>query len=377
MNNPFSRLKHFIPDENDPQENHATECLAACLVFSSTLRRAFIDFLFDGGEKVEVGDESKVEVETQRPIEQGGYIDLVLEQPQKVTVVVEVKVKSPENCDHHREQIARYRKWLRTDKKADGYLFTLVRNPDDAFRPERYGADGRRSWSELFKSFRKNVDEGTLSEVEVSLVKNLCEYLESEGIVSTYETKDLLRYSDGLKAKKAVAGIFNQVASRLKPDGFESVSDEDRKDWWPVLKIEHPDWKKIFGKGRNQKISVWFMVPGVWEADKHDFGLEIELWNKEHGNDWRIAKPKLTKWLSKLKSQKFDWDIYQTWKKPQRNIPANKIELEPRRIIVSKNWGEPGEAILDQDSPQSEDELVNLLVKRSKELASTVSSLDS
>ena len=95
MNNPFSRLKHFIPDENDSQENHATECLAACLVFSSRLRREFIDFLLGGKEKVEVGDESKIEVETQRPIEQGGYIDLVLESPEKFTVVVEVKVKAP------------------------------------------------------------------------------------------------------------------------------------------------------------------------------------------------------------------------------------------------------------------------------------------
>ena len=252
----------------------------------------------------------------------------------------------------------------------------MVRNPDDAFRPEQYGADGRRSWSELFKNFQKHVKEGNLSEVEVNLVKNLCEYLESEGIVSTYETKDLLRYSDGLKAKKAVAGIFNQIRSRLKPDGFESVLDEERKDCWPQLKIEHPDWKKIFGKGRNQKISVWFLVPGIWEADKHEFGLSIELWNREHENDWRIAKPKLAKWLKRLKSLKFDWDVYQSRKK-QRNTPASEIELEPWRIDVSKNWGEASEAILNQDSPQSEDELVNLLAERVQELASIISSLDS
>jgi hypothetical protein len=55
MNNPFSRLKHYTVSGTDPQaraieqqENHATECLAACLVWSSRLRNEFIRFLLNG-----------------------------------------------------------------------------------------------------------------------------------------------------------------------------------------------------------------------------------------------------------------------------------------------------------------------------------------
>jgi hypothetical protein len=369
MNNPFSRLKHFTPNENDPQENHATECLAACLVFSPRLRRAFIDFLSGGDGKLEIGDESEIDVATQREIEGGGYVDLVLDQPGKFTVAVEVKVKSPENCEHHRDQLKRYRTWLRAENQSNGYLFTLVRNPDRSFNPKQYGADERRSWSELFKRFRQMPKEANSTDIENNLVENFCEYLESEGIVSTYETKDLLRYSDGLKAKKAVTGIFNQVSSRLEIDRFQCEATDGGKNGWPQLKIEHPDWKKIFGKGKNQKVSILFTVPGIWGGDKHDFGFQIDLWNKEHGNDWRVAKPKLARWLETLKSREFDYDV--DWK--HTNVPANKIEFEPKSICASKNWGEN---ILNQNSPQSEDELVNLLVERVKQLAGIVSSLE-
>jgi len=96
----------------------------------------------------------------------------------------------------------------------------------------------------------------------------------------------------------------------------------------------------------------------------------LQLWLKEHGNNWRFTKTKLGKWLEKLKAQEFEWDV--DWKHP--NVPASKIEFEPKSICVSKNWGE---GILNQESPQSEDELVNLLVERVKELASIVSSLES
>src|SRR5260221_13041492 len=113
MNNPFSRLKHFVrtEDGNDSQENHATECLAACLVFSPKIRSAFVQVLCGEEVKIKVADESKIEVITQQTIE-GGYMDLILEQQGAFTVVLEVKVKAPENCQHHRNQLTAYRKWL-------------------------------------------------------------------------------------------------------------------------------------------------------------------------------------------------------------------------------------------------------------------------
>jgi len=59
MNNPFSRLKHYRVNATDPQtrateqqENHATECLAACLVFSSKIREAFLEYLLRDGKAI-------------------------------------------------------------------------------------------------------------------------------------------------------------------------------------------------------------------------------------------------------------------------------------------------------------------------------------
>ena len=135
MNNPFSRLKHYLPSEIDPQENHATECLAACLVFSLKIREEFLQFLLNGA--IKTSDLAEIEVVTQQAIEGGGYIDLLLRQPGKLLLAVEVKVKSPENCDHHRKQLRNYRTWLNKQNQADAQLFTLVRNEDNCFSPDR------------------------------------------------------------------------------------------------------------------------------------------------------------------------------------------------------------------------------------------------
>ncbi len=378
MSNPFSRLKHFTPDEIDPQENHATECLAACLVFSLRIRQEFIKFLFRGDKPFETGGSSEVEIVTQEWIGDGGYVDLVLRKPNVFTIAVEVKVKSPENCDHHRNQLQNYGTWLK--KEGDGYtrLFTLVRDPDKDFCPEDYGAK-RHCWRDLFKYFRglETLKENPLTEVESNLISNFCEYLESEGIVSDYETKDLFSYSAGLMAQRAITGIFNQVESRLEAEahGFNCVFIDGKKGSWPRLKIAHPDWKKIFGKGNNQKISLWFTFPnsGGDEHLKHDFLVGIDLWEEEHGNDWQLVKSKLPRWLKALKSQGFDWTVSGSGKSERKNIPAVEIQLQPKRIALGKTAEEP---ILNQTSPQSEDELVNTLVDRAKQFAAIISSLE-
>jgi hypothetical protein len=375
MNNPFSRLKHFTPDEIDPQENHATECLAACLVFSLRIREEFIKFLFRFDEKpFETGGPSEIEIVTQEWIGDGGYVDLVLRKPNVFTIAIEVKVKSPENCDHHRNQLKNYGTWLKNEAVVDTRLFTLVRDPDKNFCPEDYRAK-RHCWRDLFKFFRdlEKSKENQLTDVESNLISNFCEYLESEGIVSTYETKDLLSYSAGLKARKAIIGIFNQVASRLETDAFKSLLVDGKKDSWPRLSIKHPDWKKIFGEGENLSISLWFRVPGIWDAKQHDFYFEIELWDEQQPNDWQFIKSKLPKWLEALKSQKFEWEVWRTWNNARGNIPAGEIKSQPKRIQA---WKTPNETILDQNSPQREDELVNTLVNRTKQYAEIISSLE-
>jgi hypothetical protein len=374
MQNPFSRLKHYLRDETDPQENHATECLAACLVLSSKIRAAFIQFLLDS--PMRTFDLADVEVVTQKAIEGGGYIDLLLQQQGKFVVALEVKVRSAENCDHHQRQLQRYKKWLDEQNEADGHLFTLVRNQDNTFLPEHYGADrnGRRTWAALYKRFKTMLRENDLSDVESSLIKNFCDYLESEAIVSTYETKDLLSYAAGVKARKAVTGIFNEVTARLEADGFKTVSIEGRKDNWPELRIQHPRWKRIFGKGENWKISLFFCVPGIWDAKQHEFRPEILIWQQDHGNDWQFAKAKLPVWLKTLKSQNFKWDVYQTWNKRRQNAPAKEILGEPKQINAWKD-GERDNVILNQNQVQSEDALVDLLVDRVRQYAKTVDSL--
>src|SRR5206468_3782289 len=91
------------------------------------------------------------------------------------------------------------------------FLFTLVRNEDTTFDPQQYGANGRRTWWALYKSFKEMLGSNGLSDVESSLIRNFCDYLESEAIVSTYEIKDLLSYAAGLRARQGITSIFNQI----------------------------------------------------------------------------------------------------------------------------------------------------------------------
>ena len=228
------------------------------------------------------------------------------------------------------------------------------------------------TWAALYKRFQTMLRKNDLSGVESGLIKNFCDYLESEAIVSTYEIKDLLSYAEGVKARKAVTGIFNEVTARLEVDGFRTASTEDRKDYWPQLRIQHPRWKKIFEDGENWKINLWFWVPGIWGAKQHGFFPEIDLWHENHRNNWQFAKSKLPAWLGTLKSQNFKWEVYQTWNKRRQNPPAMEIQGEPKRIAA---WKDEDSVILNQNQLQSEDALVNLLADKVKQYAETVESL--
>jgi hypothetical protein len=178
-----------------------------------------------------------------------------------------------------------------------------------------------------------------------------------------------------VKARKAVSGVFNQIASRLKSDGFATSSIEDRDDYWPQLRIQHSRWNKIFGKGENEKISLWFCVPGIWEADKHAFYPNIELWHQLHGNDWPFAKSKLSNWLATLRSRNFLWKVYERgWNRPRPNLAANEIPNEPKRIATYRDGDV---VILNQSQLQGEDDLINVLVKLVKQYAEIVDSLGS
>ena len=121
MQNPFVRLGKYQADQNDPQENRATETLAACLVFSEKLRREFLNFLFDNNPPFNIGDAEAYEVSTQQPTDDGSWVDLLIEKECEVSIVVEVKVKAKESGD----QIRKYWNWLnRTRKGNANYVLT-------------------------------------------------------------------------------------------------------------------------------------------------------------------------------------------------------------------------------------------------------------
>ena len=217
------------------------------------------------------------------------------------------------------------------------------------------------------------LEANDLSDVERSLLKNFCDYLESEAIVSTYEVKDLLSYADGLRARQAITGIFNNIRNRLGVEGFETISVEDRRDYWPQLKILRPDWKNIFGDGQNWKVALWFSVPGIWKANQHAFCPSMELWHQDHGNVWQCVKAKLPEWLQALKAQDFKWKVFRSWRDDGReNTPAEQINIEPKRIVA---WRENDTVILNQTQLQNEDELLNALVNTIRKYAEAVAAL--
>src|SRR6516225_832156 len=90
--NPFVELKDYRRFIANPTENHATEVLGACLVFSDNLRRAFVRFLFSHHLPFEARELDSFTIATQAPIASYGTVDLLIESPGKYTIVVEVKV---------------------------------------------------------------------------------------------------------------------------------------------------------------------------------------------------------------------------------------------------------------------------------------------
>src|SRR6267378_5580676 len=135
MQNPFLRLGKYQADLSDPQENRATETLAACLVFSEKLRREFLNFLFAKSSPFDATDAAAYDVSTQQPTGDGNWVDLLIEKEGEVSIVVEVKVKDKERGD----QIQKYWEWLhRTRKGNHHYVFNLVKTHDPLFDIKKY-----------------------------------------------------------------------------------------------------------------------------------------------------------------------------------------------------------------------------------------------
>lgn len=301
MQNPFLRLKHYAP----PSENHATEVLAACLVLSDNLRRGFIKFLFSEGVPFDAEELDSFTISTQAPIAGYGTVDLLIEIPEKYTVVVEVKVSAPE----YGEQIRKYRRWLeetRTGKKH--FIFSLVQTPKQAFKIREFRGDGRRTWHELYTflsgEFKKTLTETT----EINLVEKLCNYLEVEKIVINWDPKEIQAYGKGVLARKALQILFEQVAEELRNKSSQyDIKIEIDGDPWPYLQIGHREWSSIFGrKGSLQKLYAFYEPKGV-DGGEDRFSFEICLWDKAQGADWKLTKQMISPWINQLKKNSFNF----------------------------------------------------------------------
>ncbi|MEW6307157.1 MAG: hypothetical protein AB1705_27150, partial [Verrucomicrobiota bacterium] len=262
MQNPFQRLKHYALGDNDPKENHATECLASCLAFSTVIREHFIAFLFRSANKQipeRLKNTSKVAIVTQLQASGYGDIDLVLDVD-GYAAVVEIKVDAKEMDPHHDRQLKAYQEWIKQERGGKGALFTLVRDPNRDFRPEDYGAT-RCRWSDLHEEF-KALAKQHANATDGQLLDHLCNYLEIEGIVDIMDYKKLTDYGKGWAAEKVLASLFRKTKERLKLSDRESEL-YDPKGVSPSFQFGRDEWKKSFGNGWNNKVYVWFCTPAT------------------------------------------------------------------------------------------------------------------
>lgn len=312
MQNPFQRLKHFRVEANDPKENHATETLAACLVFSLPFRQAFLEFLFKGSLPNEINDASQVVVETQFSTEGFGNIDLLMhtgEGPAKgFAVVVEVKVGSKED----KAQLDKYRDWLERKYRGRNRLFTLVRNPDPRFKHE---ASEVRRWNELSKCIEKFC-EGDEDPTDKSLLSEFLDYLEMEGVIDNMDYTKLVDYGKGWAAEKALESLFSRTKELVKakiPDLLEPRNFLQKRQP-PSFQFGRRAWDDLFGKPRsthpvwNNKVYAWFCTPATdpKNCKQCEFVFEIQLWNEFHEHDWDFTEWNLAAWLDHF-GKRSDW----------------------------------------------------------------------
>ena len=301
MQNPFHRLKHYRPGENDAKENHTTEALAACLVFSEDFRAKFLEFLFGGKTNVPdaLADASQVEVATQHSTKDSGIVDLLL-RTHRFGVVVEIKVGARED-ERHNEQLDNYTNWLREEfGERKWALFTLVRNADAKFK---HAWARRRVWSDLFEVTEAFIQKYGTS-TDKALLRAFCEYLTLEGVVDNMDYSKLVDYGKGWAADKALEGLLRQTKERLELNIDDLETDIEMKvGEAPCFLFGRSSWENIFGTGFNNKVTAWFCTP-ITEPDCNEceFRLGIQLWSKWHRNDWDYTVKLLPVWLQRFEN---------------------------------------------------------------------------
>jgi hypothetical protein len=366
MQNPFIQLSKYRAAGNDPQENRATEALAACLVLSEEMRREFLLFLFGETLPPFIQDVSNCEVSTQQQTSKGQWVDLLIEQEGEWSLVVEVKVKASEDG----LQVESYLKWLRETRAGIPHVFTLVKNHDPTFKVPHCA--GHHTWKKLYGRLSKAKN---LSATDARIAEHFCNYLELEGIVSTWEPNQILGYNDGIKAKRALDSLFQQVATKLEDLNQGYLTETNRNFEWPALKVGRTSWRSTFGKGNICKLEVCYRTPVVWE-EKDSFYLQILLWRKSHGCDWDFTKPKVARWIQKLRKENFDdWAILKGDRDLEKDILGYQFAEQPQDIGACHS--NPSIAYMDEKEVRStnESELVESMFQRVLQHCAVISKL--
>lgn len=311
MQNPFHRLKHYRPGENDSKENHATEALAACLVFSEPFRAKFLEFLFGGKGKVPkaLADAGQVEIATQHSTRDFGTIDLFLRTGELRTdrfgVVVEIKVSAKED-ERHKTQLDNYDSWLESGfAEGERALFTLVRNPDPQFK---HSKAQRREWGDLFKMIEEFIEDCD-SSTDKALLKAFSDYLTLEGVVDNMDYSKLVDYGKGWAADKALESLQRQIKEKLQPNIGDLETAIDAKiGRSPCLLFGRSSWARVFGPGFNNKVSVWFRTPITEGSNCKEcqFVVEVQLWSRWHRNNWQSTAKHLPDWLKYFETKKIN-----------------------------------------------------------------------
>ena len=293
----------------------------------------------------------EIVVETQIDVGKFGIIDLNLSIPDKLHIVIEVKVRAPEDA----AQLRDYHNWLKTQSE-EKFLFSLVGFPDRNFQFDQYGVLHRRTWHELYRFFDKLLPN--VNATDKNIVKLFNEYLEVQEIVITWKPSELTGLGKGILARKALSSLFKILSDRLPAAAYQTktyMSDTE----WPRLEVGKQEWTRIFGKGYNNKLYLWFVVPPIWDEREHAFRPEIVLWDRQHGNPWALTQPKLKAWIDQLTKLNFDHYV------EARGIDAETFDLtkstlteRPGRILAFLPSATVSERQIEKIS---ESDLVNIL----------------
>ena len=373
MQNPFVRFKRYRCDTIHPLENHATETLAACLSFSENIRREFVRFLFS--EKVPFDESVALEVLTQQQVAGYGIVDLVLEQPGVINIVVETKVHAREDG----AQIRDYREWLHETKTGRNFVFSLVQTPDPNFNIQKFGGDGRLTWRALY-DFMAGSGKKRLTEAsEITILEHLLNYMEAGGIVSNWTPQQIIDYGRGVLAKKALTNLFERVQENLvarQPCPFLQPVVVVRDDQWPRLEIGVKAWDTIFGKhGYLNKLYMYYQTRAAWDGEAEGFYFEIVLWQKQHRNDWSLTASKLPQWIAVLRENNFEhWTFLKGYRELEKDADKYDFPEAPSNISACAKDQKIAYITESDLRTQNDSELVNLCVKRVDEHCAVISS---